>query len=104
MIKVPRMRLDRPSLKDRRFELILFEYATHSATNAQQKSTTITYTGKLIVIISNQSNKISSSTVNPNSAKTGLDLSGFIIKRRPPYKRIKQRIRGVIWLRYVKLK
>lgn len=104
MINVPRIRLDTPSLKDRRFKLIVFEYAIHSASKAQQKKTATIYTGKLIVIMSSQLNSTSSSTMNPNNARTGLDLEGFMIKRIPPYKRIKQIIRGVICLKYARLK
>ncbi len=93
------IRLDTPSLKERRFKLIVFEKTTHKASRAQQKKIATTCVGKLIVIIPSQLNITSSSTVNPNNAKTGLDFDGFISRRMPPYKRIKQITRGVICLK-----
>lgn len=104
LIKVPIIRLDKPSLKDRRFKFIVFEYAIQSASNAQHKNIMVTARGKLIVIILNQLNTISSSTVKPNNAKTGLDFEGFTIKRMPPYNKNKQIIKGVTCLKYAKLK
>ncbi len=84
MINVPIIRLDTPSLKDRRFKLIVFEKAIHKASKAQQKKIATINVGKLIVIMSSQLNITSSSTMNPNSAEMGLDLEGFIINRIPP--------------------
>ncbi len=69
-----------------------------------RKKTATIYNGKLIVIMSSQLNITSSSTMNPNNARMGLDFEGFITKRIPPYNRIKQIIKGVICRKYARLK
>ena len=51
---MPRIKLDKPSLNDRRFKFTLLEKAIHSASNAQHKNIDITYIEKSKVIMLNQ--------------------------------------------------
>ena len=99
LIIVPIIKLEIPFFKDKRFWLIVSEYAIHRARSALQKNSIIIGIGKSTTIKPSQLNKTSSRTVTPNRAKMGFDFVGFMSNKTPPYNCIKQIISGMTWLK-----